>query len=165
MHATSRYFQHLLPLASSFGLIAVLCCVSIGCGGGSPTVPISAMNGNFSISATSSATQEVNTFNGGIETDSAGHVAGVLHVQGLFFDCFGLELDLPLSGTIDSAGHLHATITGSANQTITFNATVSPDGSSISNGSYSGNGTAGCVGADQGSIAGFKIQAFTGTYS
>ena len=167
MHATSRYFQRFLSLASSFGLAAILCCLSNGCGGSSPTpsFPIAALNGNFSISATSSATLVVNTFNGGIQTDSAGHVTGVLHVQGLLFDCFGLELDLPLSGTIDSAGHLNATITGSGNQTITLNATVSPDGTSISNGSYSGTGTAGCAGDDQGTVAGFQVQAFTGAYS
>jgi hypothetical protein len=165
MHATSRYFQRFLSLAPSFGLVAILCCLSNGCGGNSPAAPVSAMNGNFSISATSSVTLEVNTFNGGIQTDSAGHVTGILHVQGLLFDCFGLEIDLPLSGTIDSAGHLNATITGSGNQTITLNATVSPDGTSISDGSYSGNGTAGCAGGDHGAIAGFQVQAFTGTYS
>jgi hypothetical protein len=165
MHARSRYFQRFIYIASLSGLIAILCCLSNGCGGSSPAAfPGPAMNGNFSISATSSGTLGVNTFIGGIQTDSTGHVRGIVHVQGSLLVCFGFFIDMPLIGTIDLAGHLNATITGSGNQTITLNATVSPDGALLSNGSYSGNGT-GCVAGDQGSLTGFQVQAFTGTYT
>jgi hypothetical protein len=122
------------------------------------------MNGNFSISATSSGTLGVNTFIGGLQTDSSGHVRGIVHVQGSLLVCFGFFLDMPLTGTIDLAGHLNATITGSGNQTIALNATVSPDGALLSNGTYSGGGT-GCVAGDQGTLTGFQVPAFTGTYS
>lgn len=145
--------------------MATLGFLLAGCGGNNtPPIPIFAMNGNFSISATSSGTTGVNIFNGGIQTDSAGRVTGTVHVQGSLLFCFGVPLDLPLSGTIDSAGHLNATITGSSSQTITVNAKTSPDGSTLSDGSYSGNGT-GCASGDHGSVTGFQVQAFTGTYS
>ena len=146
------------------GLITVLCCLIIACGGSTPPRPIPALNGNFSISATSAGTSGLNTFLGGIQTDSTGHVTGTLHVQGSLLFCFGVPLDLPLTGTIDTTGHLNATIAGSNNQTITLNATVSPDGALLSNGDYSGSG-AGCAGGDHGTLTGFQVQPFTGTYS
>jgi hypothetical protein len=140
----------------------------MGCGGSStppPPIPIPAMNGNFSISTASTGTPGLrNTFNGAVQTDSAGHVSGIVHIQGSFLVCFGLALDLPLTGTIDSTGHLNATITGSGDQTITLNVAVSPNGALLSDGSYSGSGT-GCAGGDHGTVNGFQVQAFTGTYS
>lgn len=145
----------------------MLCCLLAGCGGSStpvPPVPIHAMNGNFSISATSDGTAGVNTFAGAVQTDSAGNVTGIVHVQGSFLFCFGLALELRLKGTVDSTGRLSATITGSGNEALTLNATVSPNGASLSDGSYSGSGTS-CVGGDHGTITGFQVQPFTGTYS
>jgi hypothetical protein len=165
MPESSRRFERSVSRTSIFSLIAILCCLIVGCGGGSTHPSLNpAMNGNFSISATSSGTSGLNTFGGAIQTDSTGHVTGTMHVQGSFLFCFGVPFDLPLTGTLDATGHLNATIAGSSNQTIALNATVSPDGALLSNGSYSGSGT-GCAGGDQGTITGFQVQAFTGTYS
>jgi hypothetical protein len=164
MPETSKYFERFVLRRVISGLITILCCLIIGCGGSTPPRPIPALNGNFSISATSAGTSGLNTFAGAIQTDSTGRVTGTLHVQGSLLFCFGVPLDLPLTGTIDATGHLNATIAGSNNQAITLNATVSPDGALLSNGDYSGSG-AGCAGGDHGTVFGFQVQAFTGTYS
>jgi hypothetical protein len=168
MPDSSRYFERSIPIGFLTGFIAMLCCLLAGCGGSStppPPIPIPALNGNFSISSTSTGTPGFrSSFQGAIQTDSAGHVTGIVHIQGSFLVCFGLALDLPLTGTIDSTGHLNATITGSGDQTVTLNAAVSPNGALLSDGSYSGSGT-GCVGGDHGTVTGFQVQPFTGTYS
>ena len=165
MPESFRSFERSISTAFLCGFISMLCWLLIGCGGSTavPPVPIHAMNGNFSISATSAGASGVNTFAGAVQTDSAGHVTGIVHVQGSFLFCFGLLLELPLTGTIDSTGHLDATITG-AGQAITLNATVSPNGALLSDGAYSGSGTS-CVGGDHGAITGFQVQPFTGAYS
>ena len=165
-----RYFERSIPIAFITGFIAMLCSLLAGCGGSStppPPIPIPALNGNFSISTTSTATSGFRSdFQGAIQTDPSGHVTGIVHIQGSFLACFGLALDLPLAGAIDSTGHLNATITGSGSQTITLNATVSPNGALLSNGSYSGSGSGtGCVNGDHGTLTGFQVQAFTGIYS
>lgn len=163
----SSSFQRFVPTGFTFIFLAIACLLLAGCGGHSASIqpaPAHAMNGNFSISATSAETMGVNTFGGAVQTDATGHVLGIVHVQGSLFFCFGIQLDLPLTGTIDSTGQLSATISGSANQSITLNAAVSPDGATLSNGSYSGNGT-GCVAGDHGTISGFQVQSFSGSYS
>lgn len=167
MPDSSRYYERFIPIAFLSCFISLLCCLLIGCGGSTPVppVPIPAMNGNFSITATSTGTSGLrSSFQGAIQTDSAEHVTGIVHIQGSFLACFGLALDLPLTGAIDSTGHLNATITGSGNQMITLNAGVSPNGALLSDGSYSGSGT-GCVGGDHGTVTGFQVQPFTGNYS
>jgi len=166
MPESFRSFERFISTAFLWSFISMLCWLLNGCGGGTtvPPVPIHAMNGNFSISAISAGASGVNTFAGAVQTDSAGHVTGIVHVQGSFLFCFGLLLELPLTGTIDSTGRLDATITGSGNQAITLNAIVSPSGALLSDGNYSGSGTS-CVGGDHGAITGFQVQPFTGTYS
>ncbi len=81
-----------------------------------------ALNGNFSITATSLGTSGLNFFGGAVQTDSSRHVTGTVHVNGSFFLCFGIQLDLPLAEAIDSTGKLNATITSSNGQTITLSA-------------------------------------------
>ena len=147
------------------GLLAV--SFAIGCGGSSttnPPLPVPAINGNFSITATSLGTSGLNFFGGAVQTDSSGHVTGTVHVNGSFFLCFGIQLDLPLAGAIDSTGKLNATITSSNGQTITLNGQVSPNGSFLSGGTYTGSGT-GCASGDHGTISGFQVQPFSGAYS
>ncbi|HKV92523.1 MAG TPA: hypothetical protein VJW20_08255 [Candidatus Angelobacter sp.] len=167
MPESARCFERFIPTAFLSGFILMACGLVAGCGGSStpaPPIPIAAMNGNFSIAATSAGTLGINTFGGGVQTDSAGHVAGIVHVEGSLLLCFGVQLDLPLTGTIDANGHLNATITGSNNQSIALIATVSPNGALLTDGSYSGSGT-GCASGDHGTLTGFQVQAFTGTYS
>jgi hypothetical protein len=138
----------------------------VGCGGHSGSTqpaPLRALNGNFSMAASSASTLGVDNFDGALQTDSTGHVTGLVHIFGSLFACFGTQMDLPLSGAVDSTGQFNATITGSASQIITLSASVSPDGTLLSNGSYSGSGTA-CV-TDHGPLAGFQVQPFTGTYT
>lgn len=167
MPESSKYFERFIPIAFLSRFILTACGLVAGCGGGStpvPPIPAAAMNGNFSIAATSVGTLGINTFGGGVQTDSAGHVAGLVHVEGSLLLCFGAQLDLPLTGAIDANNHLNATITSSNNQSIALSATVSPNGALLINGSYSGSGT-GCVSGDHGTITGFQVQPFTGTYS
>jgi hypothetical protein len=166
MPESAKCFERFVPTAFLSGFILMTCGLLAGCGGHStpvPPLPIAAMNGNFSITATSAGTLGMNTFGGGVQTDSAGHVAGIVHVEGSLLLCFGAQLDLPIAGTIDANGHLNA-ITSSNNQSIALTATVSPNGALLTDGSYSGSGT-GCVSGDHGAITGFQVQAFTGTYS
>jgi len=169
MAESSRCFEHFF-LKAVLAVIAILGSLCVGCGGGNnssssvPSSAVSAMNGNYSISMTSAGTSGLNSFPGAIQTDLAGHVTGTMHVQGSLLLCFGASFALPLTGTIDSSGHLNATIAGTNNQVITLNATVSPDGALLSNGTYSGSGT-GCAAGDHGSVTGFQVQAFTGAYS
>src|SRR5215467_9045209 len=124
MPESSGSFERFVSAAFLLGFISMLCGFLNGCGGGTPipSVPVHSMNGNFSISATSSGASGVNTFASAVETDPAGRVSCIVHVQGSFLFCFGLLLDLPLRGTIDSTGLLSATITGSGDQVITLNA-------------------------------------------
>lgn len=167
MPESSKYFERFIPTAFLSGFILIACGLLAGCGGSStqaPPIPMAAMDGNFSIAATSAGALGINTFGGGVQTDSAGHVAGIVHVEGSLLLCFGAQLDLPFTGTIDANGHLNATITSSNNQSIALSATVSPNGALLSDGSYSGSGT-GCVSGDHGAITGFQVQAFSGAYS
>jgi hypothetical protein len=151
-----------------FGAYMLVTGLSTGCGGNSttitPPIPVPAINGNFSIAATSLGTSGLNFFGGAVQTDSASHVTGTLHVTGSFLLCFGIQLDLPLTGTIDSSGKLNATITSGNGQVVTLNGQVSPNGSSLSGGTYTGSGT-GCASGDHGTISGFQVQPFTGVYS
>jgi hypothetical protein len=64
----------------------------------------------------------LNFFGGAVQTDSSRHVTGTVPVNRSFFLCFGIQLDLPLAGAIDSTGKLNATITSSNGQTITLSA-------------------------------------------
>jgi hypothetical protein len=167
MAESSRCFENFF-LKAILWFITILGCLCIGCGGSNssssvPSSTVSAMNGNYSISTTSAGTSGLNSFPSAIQTDSAGH-AGTMQVRGPLLLCFGVNFALPLTGTIDSLGHLNATIAGSNNQTITLNATLSQDGALLSNGTYSGSGT-GCVAGDHGPVTGFQVQAFTGAYS
>lgn len=167
MLESSKYFERFIPTAFLSGFILMTCGLLAGCGGSSTPaspVPVAAMNGNFSIVATSAGTLGMNTFGGGVQTDSAGHVAGIVHVEGSLLLCFGVQPDLPLTGTIDATGHLNATITSSNNQSIALTVMVSPNGALLTDGSYSGSGT-GCVSGDHGTITGFQVQPFSGTYS
>ncbi len=158
-----RYYSRIV-LIVLMGLMSGL----VGCGGqvGStpPTTQASpAINGNFGISAISQTTFGTNSFGGGLQTDASGHVTGVLHVTGALLPCFINAIDLAFAGSIDSNGRLSGTITSST-MAVTVNGQLSPDGSVLSSGTYSGNGT-GCAAGDHGTITGFAVQPFTGTYS
>jgi hypothetical protein len=148
--------------------LAVLVLIAAGCGGSvtsSPTAPaVVALNGNFSITTVSQTTLGRNIFAGGLQTDSAGHVAGIVHVAGTFFSCFGIAVDLPLAGSVESTGRLSATVTSPDNQVIALSAQVNSDGATISGGTYTASGT-GCAAGDHGTATGFQVQPFTGTYS
>lgn len=148
----------------------VLLCGGAGCGGSGsnatipPPLPRPSVNGNFNITTTSQGANGINHFGGALQTDSAGHVTGTVHVAGPLLLCFGVQLHLPLAGSIDSNGRLTATITTSNGQTLALSAQVSPNGALLSGGAYTGSGT-GCANGDQGTVSGFQVQAFTGTYS
>ena len=97
---------------------------------------------NFSISATSAGTSGLNMFSAPFKPIPRATLPARCTCRDRSFSVFGVPFDLPLTGTIDAMGHLNATIAGSNNQTITLNATVSPDGALLSNGDYSVAGQA-----------------------
>lgn len=147
-------------------LLAVFCA---GCGGANnpPTMnntvtnaPQALVNGNFSMTAVSQVVTNTSFLGGNVQTDSAGHFSGVLHIAGS--NCFAVTTDIPFTGTI-SGLTLTATSSTVNGQVITVNVMISADGKSITSGSYSISG--GCAAGDHGSVTGFQMQAFTGGYS
>lgn len=145
-----------------------------GCGGGSsntggttpqkPTPPT--LNGNWEIQADSEVSANTTYLMGG-NLDTAGtKVSGILHF--LNFSCFlqsvpsGTEIDdIPVTGTVSSAGALSLTSSAVQQQTVKLTGTMS--GGEIASGTYSVSG--GCGNGEHGTITGFAVPSFTGTYS
>lgn len=155
-------------------LFASILCLVSGCGGGSsssggsnlPPPPPStppALNGNWEIQAVSQVTANTSYLMSGSLSTTGTSVSGMLHY--LSYSCFigngDTSLDIPVSGKISSAGALSLTSSAVASQTFTLAGTMS--GGQITSGTYSVSG--GCGNGEHGTITGFPVPSFTGTYT
>lgn len=142
-------------------LVAVLA----GCGGSgngtpgtnpSPSYP--AMTGNWALTVTSQATKQ-NYQMGGYITNTNGAVSGTLHL--LNSGCFTPTQDIPITGTVSTAGAVSATSSAVSSQVVTISGTVASG--VLSSGTYSIKG--GCGNGDSGTVTGFIAPSYSNTYS
>jgi hypothetical protein len=152
-------------------IVLALCLAIVSCGGGySGNGPNGyGLNGNIGMNGMSQAATNKAVFIGGsAQTDSAGHFTARFLVIETASACFGPGSASAFTGTINSQGQLNAS-TGAVNPpNMTVTGTVSPDGKTISGGTYSitaVSGSANCAAGDHGSLSGFQVQPFTGTYT
>lgn len=123
--------------------------------------PFIPMNGNFSFTGTSQALSPNVIFIGGpLQTDSNGHVSGMLGVSNSASNCITAGTTAAFTGTIDSTNLV--TLTGAAinGQVISFTATARPNGT-FAAGTYSVTG--GCLTGDHGSLQAQHL--LTGVYT
>ena len=145
---------------------AALAIVLAGCGGGSgsspaPTPPAPvypSITGNWSIAAFSAPTSSTILI-GAYLSNTNGAVSGVAHI--LNSTCYQLTEDVPISGTITTAGAISLTSTAVNSQTIAFTGTIS--GGTLSDGTYTITG--GCAAGDKGTVSGYAVPSFTNTYT
>jgi hypothetical protein len=143
----------------SSALLSPILLACFGCGGGSATpspTPISSpqLAGNYSF--------KLGTFSsiGGFLNTTAGTVTGKMGLSDAISSCVVGGFDV--FGTVKAAGEL--TLTASAaGAFLTLNANVSSDGKTISGGSFTMTGLAGC--AASGQASGFQVQDLSGVYS
>jgi hypothetical protein len=154
-------------------VVLAFCLAIVSCGGGYSGNSGSngySLNGNIGMTGTSQAVTAKLVFVGGAaQTDSAGHFTAKFSVFESASQCFGVSgVGLAITGTINAQGQLNAA-TGAVNPpNITLTGSVSPDGKTISSGSYSITavpGSATCAAGDHGFLSGFQVQPFTGTYT
>jgi len=151
--------------------LAVFTLLLAGCGGGSSsssgTPPIQtapALNGNWEIQATSQVTASTSYLIGGSFATTGTAVTGILHF--LNYSCYYVpaknsEWKVPVTGTVSSSGSLSLTSTVVDEQTLKVSGTVA--NGRITNGTYSVTG--GCGNGEHGTLTGFSVSSFTGTYS
>ncbi len=128
--------------------------VASGCGGGSS----SSVNGNYALQGALS--QGGGAFLGGPLSGSGG-IKGTFHVLDSS-NCISSSSVVPVTGST-SGGKLTLNTAQVEAQTFQIKATISSDGSTISNGTYKVTG--GCAAGQSGSITGFRVDPFTGNYS
>lgn len=149
-------------------LITLLFCLALsGCGSGgstpSPTPTVLALNGNYNFTSSSQVINNVSFIGGPLQSKSNGNVTATMHIDDPS-SCFALTTIPTFTGTINSQGQLSVTSNNVQSKVISVTATVSPDGKTIANGTYSIAGTA-CAAGDHGTVTGFLVQPFTGTFS
>jgi hypothetical protein len=157
----------------SFVLLVVVCSAFflISCGGGGSSSTSSStmstpsaipnISGNYDLTATSQVVANTSFIGGALNSDSAGHITGTMHVAQS--SCYSLITDVPVTGTVNAQGQLSVTTASVGSQVVNVTANVSSDASTISSGTYTITG--GCAGGDHGTITGFRMQPFTATYS
>jgi hypothetical protein len=148
----------------SFALIVTGCEVSPGRlnqpANGGNSGSITPFNGNFSFAATSQVTSTVFIVGGSLKAEATGAVTATMHVADS--TCFNSQTDVvPFTGTITSAGAFTATSSAVNNQIIHFTATITPDGSTISGGTFTITG--GCATGEHGTLSGFEVASMTAT--
>jgi hypothetical protein len=153
----------LLRAASSFSSIFTisLCLVFCGCGGsssGGSSVSPATLTGNFGLIATSTVVTGLTTEIGASLVSSGSTVSGSVHISES--PCYSFSLDIPMSGTVNSAGVFTLVSTVVNGQTLTVSGTISAS-SSIS-GTYAISG--GCGAGDRGALSGNSYSPLTGTY-
>lgn len=152
-----------------FAFAWILCCLvfTAGCGGSGSvptgnTTPLApqypSIAGNWSLTAASQVFVQ-NTLIGGYISNAGGSVSGTLHL--LNSPCYSLTTDVPVSGTITTAGIFSVTSSQVAGQTISVSGVIS--GGTLSSGSYAITG--GCANGDKGTVAGYIVPPFTNSYS
>lgn len=148
---------------------AVVGCfiIASGCGGSGtsstssstpPPPQYPSITGNWSLTAASTVVVQ-NTLIGGYLTSTGKSVSGTLHV--LNSPCYSLTTDVPITGTVTTAGVLTATSAQVSSQTISVSGTI--NGDTLSSGSYTIAG--GCANGDKGTVTGYIAPPFTNTYS
>jgi hypothetical protein len=150
-------------------LLVSLAVALSGCGGSgstskTPTTPFKpppsypSITGNWALTATSAVATQVTAI-GGYITNTNGTVSGILHI--LTSPCFALTTDVPITGTVSTAGVVSAISSAVGGQIITLSGTVASG--SLTAGKYSIAG--GCGNGDQGTVTGFIAPPFTNTYT
>ncbi len=146
-------------------LSAISCFVAIltaGCGGSSSPIEL---NGNYEL--TTQSAQPASGIIvpgprfGGSLTSTAGMVSGTVEVFGQ--NCFRV-LTLTVTGTLKK-GALVLNASAPTGAVLTIHATVSPDGSSITTGTYTISGGSGSCANVNGTITGVRIPPLHGTFS
>ncbi|MEO8727527.1 MAG: hypothetical protein ABI383_15555 [Acidobacteriaceae bacterium] len=145
-------------MKSIFALIGGAALLVIaGCGGGQNA---SSISGNYALQG--NLTQGGGTFLGGPLIGSGSNITGGFHILDSN-QCFDPAANVAVSGSLGSGGKITINTAAAQAQTFQITATVSADGSTISNGTYKVTG--GCAAGLTGSIAGFRVDPFTGSYS
>jgi len=145
--------------------LAALCAASLallaGCGGSSGG---SALNGNYALQTTPTGSASGGGggyFLGGMLSGS-GSVKGTFHVLDSS-NCIPSTSPVPVTGSV-SGSSLHLTTTAVQSQVFDIKATISSDGSTITGGTYQVSGA--CSASNLGgSLTGFLVQPFTGSYT
>lgn len=145
--------------------LASLAVVLSGCGGSgggttatNPPPSYPTITGNWALTATSQVTK-LNYQMGAYITNTNGSVSGTLHL--LNSGCFTPTEDIPISGTISSAGTVSATSSAVSSQVVAISGTVASG--TLSVGKYSITG--GCGNGDNGTVTGFIAPSYSNTYS
>jgi hypothetical protein len=146
----------------------------LGCGSNSgnpnssstsqPPIPVTpALDGNWQLEASSQVSGQTYPLGGNLTT-SGSTVSGILHFPN--WSCFlvnnSIILDIPVSGTISSSGNLMLS-SGSVSvqsQALTLSGVWS--NGDLTSGTYKITG--GCASGDRGTITGFPVPGFNGTY-
>ncbi|HWB32944.1 MAG TPA: hypothetical protein VG714_07215 [Acidobacteriaceae bacterium] len=156
-------------------IVAYLLIGLCGCGGGGldrgssststppPPNQTPALNGNWEIRAVSQISMTTYLVGGSLSTTGT-DVSGILHIvntPSCYVSPNGTIYDLPVTGTISTEGALSLTSSPVQNQTLQLSGTWS--NGSIVSGTYSVTG--GCGNGDHGTITGFVVPSFSGTYT
>lgn len=147
-------------LLCSLGLLALTSC------GGKMTPPVVtspfiSLNGNFSFTGASQAFSPNMIFIGGpLQTDSTGHVSGMLGISNSVSNCITAGTVSAFTGMIDSMNLLTLTSAPINGQVISFTATARPN-ETFASGTYTVAG--GCLAGDHGSLQAQHL--LTGSYT
>jgi hypothetical protein len=140
-------------------LLAAICSAALfaiaGCGGGSGA----SISGNYALQG--SLSQGGGSFFGGALNGSGGNVTGAFHILDSS-NCVDPTTDVSVTGSVGS-GALTLNTSVVQAQTFQIKANISPDGGTITNGTYKVTG--GCDAGQTGTISGFRVAPFTGNYS
>jgi hypothetical protein len=147
-------------------MLASLAVVLFGCGGSgststtTPPPPPSypTLTGNWALVANSTAVSQMTQI-GAYITNANGSVSGTIHP--LNSPCYTLAEDVPITGTVSTAGAVSATSSSVGSQVLTL--TGSAASGSLSGGTYSITG--GCGNGDKGTVTGYIVPAYTNTYA
>jgi hypothetical protein len=153
-----RFTRNILPALLAAFLLS-------GCGSGtsvnpatsSPTYP--SVTGNWAITANSQLTATTFQIGGYIVSANPGTVTGVIHA--LNSACYSLTQDVPITGTISTAGAISITSSVVSSQVITLSGTIS--NGSLSGGAYTITG--GCAAGDHGTVTGYIAQSYGNAYA
>lgn len=161
--AAYRLFTLVLP-----GVLLLL----TACGGSStaaPPAPTPDITGNWAIAGSPSAPAQSLELSGNL-TGSGKQITGTFLALGsscfLPSPVFSGTLPVPLltfTGTLDASGRLRLVSSAYQNQVVTATGTISADGNTLTQGTYSIAG--GCADKMTGALAGYRIPPLTGTFS
>jgi hypothetical protein len=154
-----------------FAAVALVACGGGGnnFGGGGARNPVQKytdISGNWGMATSSSAASQQDYIAGTINSDSQGHISGIVHVMDpndLFgtSGCYNALTDVSVSGTINSSNSITTTSASVDSQIFTASLTATSDGGTMS-GSYSITG--GCAGGDRGQVGAVRFPNMSGTW-